>query len=137
MRSETQDIKKEKKDHPCPLQNVFPIECLGISTFIALNEILFFISQGTYLLPLGIATIKITNCFVGSQKMQLVPVIISNFALFQISKCGSGTTYTFHYPYAEGNRACPSPPGNASSRFSAMHVPLRAQGSLLNTEHCV
>lgn len=73
----------------------FPIECFVICTFISLNESLFLIPQGMCLPPLGIPTIMITNCFVGSEKMQLAPVIISNLPLFQIFKCGSQTIHTF------------------------------------------
>lgn len=69
--------------------------------------------------------------------MKLLPAIISNWTLFRSLKCASGTTHTFHFSYTEGNRSCPSPPGNASSRLSAMHVFLRAQGSLLNLEHSI
>lgn len=50
----------------------------------------------SYLPILGTDKITGRNCFVGSQKMHLAPVVISNSNLFWSSKCGSGATHTCH-----------------------------------------
>lgn len=56
----------------------------------------FIFNSISYLPILGIDKIMGTNCFVGSQKTHLAPVVIFNSDLFWSSECRSGATHTFH-----------------------------------------
>lgn len=86
--------RESEKGGRRPLQDLMPTMFWDL--YFHFIKWSFIFNSISYLPILGIDKIMGTNCFVGSQKTHLAPVVIFNSDLFWSSECRSGATHTFH-----------------------------------------